>query len=154
MKKNELVIGQLKSDFTALQAEYNMRIQQQPLQSQQQMNHANIDTNALLLKLQQFEGNNQALVSETEKYRREVGGLKTTIVNCNDTMRQQQQQILVLNQQISELRKLNGFGGSSSEELLQKQIRLLKTQRTMLVKELKELREQNEQLKNIIVTGR
>merc|ERR1719189_2904188 len=100
-----------------------------------------------------LDANNKSLIVQCEKYRRELGTLKQTILSCNDTMQQQQKQILLLNGQLSEQRKLNGFGGSSSEQLLQKQIRLLKSQRRMLIQELKDLREQNDKLKNMIVTG-
>ena len=161
-KQNEFVISELQKKFSALQADYNMRIQQDPNLMNNKKNNNNMMNNnnnnnnqELLMKIQALETNNKSLINESEKYRRELSGLKQTLLSCNDTMRQQQQQILILNTQISELRKLNGFQGgtSSAEELLQKQIRLLKSQRRMLVKELKELREQNEKLKNIIVTG-
>merc|ERR1712244_17634 len=109
--------------------------------------------NSLINKIGALETNNKSLISNNEKYRRELSGLKRTILSCNDTMRQQQNQILILNTQISELRKLNGFGGGSSEQLLQKQIRLLKSQRRMLIQEVKETSDQNEKLKNIIVSG-
>merc|ERR1712087_493605 len=104
-------------------------------------------------KMQALESNNKALIAASEKSRRELSGLKETQSSCNDIMRQQQQQILILNTQVTELRKLNGFGGGGAEELLSKQIRLLKSQRRMLIQELKDLREQNQKLKNIIVTG-
>ena len=154
-QKNEFVISELQKKFVALQADYNMRVQQDPQMSSPRYgnNMNNGNNQALLMKVQSLENNNKQLIAESDKYRRELSGLKKTILSCNDTMKQQQQQILILNGQITELRQLNPSGSSSHEELLQKQVRLLKSQRRMLVKELKELREQNEKLKNIIVTG-
>jgi len=43
---------------------------------------------------------------------------------------------------------------TSNKELLQQQVKVLKTQRKVLVKEIKDLREQNDVLKNMIATGR
>eukprot|EP00484_Ammonia_sp_Unknown_P002526 CAMPEP_0197077014 /NCGR_PEP_ID=MMETSP1384-20130603/212405_1 /TAXON_ID=29189 /ORGANISM="Ammonia sp." /LENGTH=871 /DNA_ID=CAMNT_0042515873 /DNA_START=97 /DNA_END=2712 /DNA_ORIENTATION=+ len=153
-KRNEMKINQLQQKFQALRADYSLKLQQQQQNGNTPQNPAaNANTNALVSQVQSLEQNNAALAQENDKYRRDLSGLKQTILSCNDTMKQQQQQILILNTQLAELRKLNGFGGSSSEELLGKQIRLLKSQRRMLVKELKDLREQNDKLKNIIVTG-
>merc|ERR1712176_334292 len=119
----------------------------------QNANSANVNVQPLLNKIRMLEANNKALIAASEKARRELSGLKETQSSCNDIMRQQQQQILILNTQVSELRKLNGFGGGSSEELLSKQILILKSQRKMLIQQLRELKEQNQKLKNIIVTG-
>ena len=140
-KQSEFVIADLQKKYNALQTDYNMRVQSGGMEQMQ--------------NYQALDANNKQLINQCEKYRRELGTLKQTILSCNDTMQQQQKQILVLNQQLSEQRKLNGFGGgsSSSEQLLQKQIRLLKSQRRMLIQELKDLREQNDKLKNMIVTG-
>lgn len=150
--QNEQIISSLQLKYEALQAEVNMHIQSgngTPTAAQQQKQ---AQTNSIMLKLQSLEQNNKSLITELEKYRAELSRSKQTVLSCTNTMRKQQEQILLLNTKIAELRKLSGLGGSSSEELLQKQIRLLKSQRRMLVKELKDLREQNEKLKNIIVT--
>jgi len=147
--KDEFLIRELQKKFSALKAEYNMRINsnssqfgQQNKPSQQQI-------------IQSLDANNKSLTIQCDKQRRELSALKQTILNCNSTMQQQQKQILVLNGQLSELRKLNGLGGnnSSSEQLLTKQIRLLKSQRRMLIQEIKDVREQNDKLKTKIVTS-
>ena len=155
------LLSESKKKLQILSAEYSMRmngkelIKKQNNHNQQQPQQQTItpDTKQLILRVQSLENNNKSLAEQVERYRRELHQSKQTILNCNDTMKQQQQHILKLNLQISELRKTIGLGGSSGEELLQKQIRLLKSQRRMLIQELKDLRDQNEKLKNIIVTG-
>ena len=124
--------------------------QQQPQYNQQQQTE---EAQKLIQTVQSLETNNKSLAEQCERYRRELARLKHTMINCNETMKQQQSHILKLNGKISGLRKTIGLRGSSSEELLTKQIRLLKSQRTILIQELKDLREQNEKLKNMIVTG-
>merc|ERR1711920_448014 len=126
-KKDEFVISELQKKFSALQADYNMRINSGDPNAFKQENMVNNNqqqqiNNSLINKIGALETNNKSLISNNEKYRRELSGLKRTILSCNDTMRQ-------------------------------KQIRLLKSQRRMLIQEVKDLRDQNEKLKNIIVTG-
>ena len=158
-KQDKSLIGELQKKLSALEADYNLRINRNGGFGMGGMSGNGspipMETQQLINRIQQLEGNNKSLIGHQEKSRRELGSLKETISSCNDTMRQQQQQILILNQQLSEMRKLHGFGrgNSSAEELLSKQIRVLKSQRRMLIQELKDLREQNEQFKNIIVTG-
>jgi len=155
-KEDKFLINELQKKLSALEADYNLRINQNGY-GVMGGNGSPIamETQRLLNRIRQLEANNKSLVSHQEKSRRELVSLKGTIASCNETMRQQQNQILILNKEIGDMRKLHGFGRgkSSAQELLQKQVRVLKTQRGMLIQELKDLREQNEQLKNYIVTG-
>eukprot|EP01083_Nonionella_stella_P010226 29212_1 len=151
-KEQQQVISELHRKFHALQSDYNMRLNSgdpNAFTSPQQTN----TNNQFMMKIRALDTNNKQLITQCEKYRRELSSLKQTVLSCNDTMKLQQNQILILNTTVTELRKLNGFGGSSSEQLLQKQIRLLKSQRRMLVKELRDSKAQNDKLKNIIVSG-
>jgi len=154
-KRDKFMVSELQKKLSALQQDYNLRIQRNGYNGSAPGSPIAMETQKLINRIQELQGNNNLLVGHQEKSRRELTSLKETISSCNDTMKQQQNQILILNQQIAEMRKLHGFGrgNSSAEELLQKQIRVLKSQRRMLIQELKDLREQNEQLKNIIVTG-
>ena len=163
-KRDKSMVSELQKKLSAIEADYNMRLQRNgygmggtPRGSPMGGGGSPIamETQQLINEIQHLKGNNNQLIAHQEKSRRELSSLKETVASCNDTMRQQQNQILILNQQIAEMRKLHGFGrgNSSAEELLQKQISILKSQRRMLIQELKDLREQNEQLKNIIVTG-
>jgi len=155
-KRDKFMVSDLQKKLIALEQDYNnLRIQRNGYNGSAPGSPIAMETQKLINRIQLLEGNNHQLIGHQEKSRRELTSLKETISSCNDTMKQQQNQILILNQQIAEMRKLHGFGrgNSSAEELLQKQIRVLKSQRRMLIQELKDLREQNEQLKNIIVTG-
>ena len=130
------------------------------VQTQAQVNHQQMQQASNFQNAQQ-SASNRSLVQQVEHYRVQLSQARNQLLAANNTMRQQNDQITKLKNKLTLEHKtaealrnqIAQRETTSAEELLEQQVKLLKNQRRMLIHEVRDLREQNERLKNMVVTG-